>query len=709
MDFSGVSTSNACGIRKSSTKFLRMQNYRRSTGAILCLILLFQQQLDSAYCSRAEAWTSSSRKLIATEAGTALNGDDDLCPLNFDRLSQYPWAAETCQKWPPEEYVNSTLCCNAVVSAFWLAEAQLLNETNKYRLPNMPTVNSCLQKLQKKLKSQGLTHQVVNQCFPESLSPRFLTNNSLCLGIATGSDFEGLIGVDDIKKLRLACAGDLIDPLACSKCQTGIISVYNILNTYPRNSTEVGMAYEKLIGNITIGSNLDGRLIPDCFYDVLLYTAAKGTSYGVWSETTANCVLAVKLKEKPSSPTVTDMILISLALSLCSSLLGWVIVFFILFKRRRKRFTNREDKAVKPVDPLQRPIIGLIEYDYREIQTATSNFSTENLIGEGKLGSVYKGVMEGLQVAVKRINNVTEQEDVHFLNEVRILNMMRHPNLVFLRGYGLVGSCDGEVPGHHHRTRLLVYDFVPNGSLEKFLYQPKGDSEEIISRSLSWANRVKIIVGVAKGLAYLHEETQPSLTHSDIRPANILLDQELNPRLAEFGLARLSDGTDSQYWTSGRRGGAPGYVAPEYALYGQFTEKSDVYSFGVIMLELLTGRKPLDPSKESTPEYAVTEWSASMVMEGKVWEVVDERIRFVGPKERMQTYVMIACMCTQKMVTLRPTFREVLKYLQGQLPVPTIMLPVHQYSFYDWPEVESFTASTRFSISDTAILTQLLR
>ncbi|KAG6553396.1 hypothetical protein Mapa_005131 [Marchantia paleacea] len=669
----------------------------RSLGAaVLCIHLVWQ--LGGAECSG-----PGSRRMM--QSGVRLLAESPVveeCPLDFTQLSNYPWVVQTCEDYRPDESTNSTACCNALLSAMGLAESQWLNETGIFRLATTEIVHSCLGKLQTKLEALGLEYEAVDICFPEELWPRFVTNNSLCLGIQTASDFERTVGESNISSLKRACAGDLTDLLACSSCNSDMMMVYNNLNIQYTATNSTQLDNESLTTNLTVGqeSSVDGRYVSDCFYDMVLYTAGRATTLGPWSPSSAECILAVTLTKAGSGKflSVTELVLIGLATAFVSSLMGCLC--FHLWRRKRKQephraFVSRNEKMLKSA----RPNTGLIKYNYKDIKAATENFSQKNLVGSGGFGSVYKGTMEdGLEVAVKRIYNCTPDGDADFLNELEIINRVRHRNLVVLLGCCVTSTYED---GHQ---RLLVCDFMPNGSLDKFLFEPLDET------LLSWSNRRKIALGMAKGLCYLHNDTIPSIIHRDIKPSNILLDENLNAKVADFGLARLNEAGGNQYMTAGRGGGTPGYVAPEYALYGQLTEKSDVYSYGVVLLELLTGRRALDPSQQC---YAITEWVASMVEAGKVLEVVDERMRTVGPKEKMQTYVLIGAMCTNTLVTMRPTFREILKYLEGELPLPTMSyrpMPCRRFSSYEWPDNESVTShANSASDADLYSMNELLR
>jgi len=212
-------------------------------------------------------------------------------------------------------------------------------------------------------------------------------------------------------------------------------------------------------------------------------------------------------------------------------------------------------------------------FKYHILREATSNFKAENKLGEGGFGSVFKGVLpDGREVAVKRLKIGSRQGNAEFLNEANLISRVQHRNLVKLLGCCVECS-----------ERLLVYEYLQNSSLDKIIFDTtKG-------HSLKWSERYEIIVGIARGLAYLHEQSVIRIIHRDIKASNILLDNKQKPKIADFGLAKLFAEDESHVST--RVAGTLGYMAPEYALRGQLTEKADVFSFGVLLLEIVSGRK----------------------------------------------------------------------------------------------------------------------
>ncbi|WVZ09642.1 hypothetical protein V8G54_014172 [Vigna mungo] len=233
-------------------------------------------------------------------------------------------------------------------------------------------------------------------------------------------------------------------------------------------------------------------------------------------------------------------------------------------------------------------------FSYEELMKATNGFSSQNLLGEGGFGCVYKGHLpDGREIAVKQLKIGGGQGEREFKAEVEIISRIHHRHLVSLVGYCIEDS-----------RRLLVYDYVPNNTLYFHLH---GENQPV----LEWANRVKIAAGAARGLAYLHEDCNPRIIHRDIKSSNILLDFNYEAKVSDFGLAKLA--LDANTHITTRVMGTFGYVAPEYASSGKLTEKSDVYSFGVVLLELITGRKPVDVSQPLGDE-SLVEWKDEELM-----------------------------------------------------------------------------------------------
>ncbi|OWM89801.1 hypothetical protein CDL15_Pgr024549 [Punica granatum] len=293
-------------------------------------------------------------------------------------------------------------------------------------------------------------------------------------------------------------------------------------------------------------------------------------------------------------------------------------------------------------------------FTFRELAAATSNFRPECLLGEGGFGSVYKGRLEstGQVVAVKQLDRNGLQGTREFLVEVLMLSLLHHPNLVNLIGY----CADGD-------QRLLVYEFMPLGSLEDHLHDLPPDKEP-----LDWNTRMRIAAGAAKGLEYLHDKANPPVIYRDFKSSNILLEEGFNPKLSDFGLAKLGPVGDKSH-VSTRVMGTYGYCAPEYAMTGQLTVKSDVYSFGVVFLELITGRKAIDSTLPHGEQNLVT-WARPYFHDRRKFvKLADPRLQGRFPMRGLYQALAVASMCIQEQGAARPLIGDVvtaLSYLANQ-------------------------------------------
>ncbi|XP_057726657.1 probable receptor-like protein kinase At2g42960 [Arachis stenosperma] len=301
------------------------------------------------------------------------------------------------------------------------------------------------------------------------------------------------------------------------------------------------------------------------------------------------------------------------------------------------------------------PLVGLPEFSHlgwghwftlRDLQLATNRFSQENVIGEGGYGVVYRGrLINGSEVAVKKLLNNLGQAEKEFRVEVEAIGHVRHKHLVRLLGYCVEGV-----------NRLLVYEYVNNGNLEQWLH---GSMEQ---GTLTWEARIKVVLGTAKALAYLHEAIEPKVVHRDIKSSNILIDDEFNAKVSDFGLAKLLDSGESHITT--RVMGTFGYVAPEYANSGLLNEKSDIYSFGVLLLEAVTGRDPVDYARPPN-EVNLVEWLKMMVGTRRAEEVVDSRLEVKPTTRALKRALLVALRCVDPDADKRPKMSQVVRMLEA--------------------------------------------
>ncbi|XP_020589062.1 probable receptor-like protein kinase At5g18500 [Phalaenopsis equestris] len=306
------------------------------------------------------------------------------------------------------------------------------------------------------------------------------------------------------------------------------------------------------------------------------------------------------------------------------------------------------------------PLTGLPEFSHlgwghwftlRDLEVATNRFSKENVIGEGGYGIVYRGcLINGTPVAIKRLLNNLGQAEKEFGVEVEAIGHVRHKNLVRLLGYCVEGT-----------QRMLVYEYVNNGNLEQWLHgalRQRG--------SLTWDARVKILLGTAKALAYLHEAIEPKVVHRDIKSSNILIDDDFDAKVSDFGLAKLLGAGKSHVTT--RVMGTFGYVAPEYANTGLLNEKSDIYSFGVVLLEAITGRDPVDYGRPNN-EVNLVDWLKMMVGSRRSEEVVDPNIEAKPSTRALKRALLAALRCVDPDSGKRPKMSQVVRMLESDEPI----------------------------------------
>ncbi|KAL6998414.1 non-specific serine,threonine protein kinase [Sarracenia purpurea var. burkii] len=287
-------------------------------------------------------------------------------------------------------------------------------------------------------------------------------------------------------------------------------------------------------------------------------------------------------------------------------------------------------------------------FSYNSLRSATRDFHPSNRIGGGGFGVVYRGILrDGTLAAIKCLSAESKQGTNEFLTEVNMISNIRHPNLV-----ELIGCC---VEGSH---RILVYEYLENNSLANALLGSKGNRF-----ALDWPHRAAICMGVASGLAFLHEETKPHIVHRDIKASNILLDGDFHPKIGDFGLAKLFP--DNVTHISTRVAGTVGYLAPEYALFGQLTKKADVYSFGVLVLETISGRSS---SKAAFGDdlLVLVEWTWKLREEGKLLEIVDPDLAKYPENEALR-FIKVALFCTQAASHQRPDMNQVVAMLSKEV------------------------------------------
>jgi hypothetical protein len=560
------------------------------------------------------------------------------CPMDLQYVRKLPWDKSSCES--PISGGSDSPCCQTLLSLFGVGLAQYLRDASMFELPRNASAVACLKLFQQQLDFLGLSQDLVEICLENSVSG-FVSSPLLCAGIQTKQDWIRKVGTT---YLDSACKGDLSDLVACQACKdSGDLVQKNLVDMYK---------------NLT-----SGAISKKCYYFTVLYAAGVANELGPKNRNTAQCIFRLSFVQTTSRGRVIAYSFIGAAAALLICALG---LLYRLWVRRRNRkavhrgFVTRNEKLLKSA---VKPNTGAVWFGIKEIKAATDNFSDANLIGQGGFGTVYKGTLDDARrIAVKRIRNCTPEGDSEFLNEVEIINNIRHRNLVVLRGCCVASD---EREGHQ---RFLIYDYMPSGSLDEHIFGGKS-----MAQPLSWPQRRNIVMGTAKGLAYLHDGIEPAIYHRDIKATNILLDDDMNACVADFGLARImTKEEEGESHLTTRVAGTHGYLAPEYALYGQLTDKSDVYSFGVVLLEIMSGRKALETSAESASHYLITDWAWALVKGGRISEIIDDRIRQSGVERMMERFVLVGILCAHVMVAFRPRMVEVVKMLDGEAEIPEI-------------------------------------
>ncbi|KAL7188156.1 hypothetical protein ACSBR1_038091 [Camellia fascicularis] len=295
-------------------------------------------------------------------------------------------------------------------------------------------------------------------------------------------------------------------------------------------------------------------------------------------------------------------------------------------------------------------------FDMVTIIRATNSFCCTNKIGEGGFGSVYKGQLSsGKDIAVKRLSTSSKQGVDEFKNEVILIAKLQHRNLV-----RLLGCCI------HGEERMLVYEYMPNGSLDSFIF-----GIEKKSKSFTWSTRLDIIVGIARGILYLHQDSRLRIIHRDLKASNVLLDSEMNPKISDFGLARAF-GHDQSSTKTERVVGTYGYMSPEYAIDGLFSMKSDVFSFGVIILEIMSGKRNR-MFHHSDHDFNLLGHAWNLWTEGRASELLDPMMEGSYPMSKVLRCIQIGLLCVQKCREDRPMMPSVFLMLVSDsaiLPQP---------------------------------------
>ncbi|WRX16635.1 Protein kinase domain - like 10 [Theobroma cacao] len=345
---------------------------------------------------------------------------------------------------------------------------------------------------------------------------------------------------------------------------------------------------------------------------------------------------------------------LAVALGVAGALVGGIFLVWLASLYRKKFGRDEENGHVidEEIDDEFERGTGPRKFSYDELAHATDNFQDVGKLGEGGFGGVYKGFLRDSSsyVAIKRVSGGSKQGIKEYASEVKIISRLRHRNLV-----QLIGWC------HDKKELLLVYEFMPNGSLDSHLFQENS--------LLTWEVRYKIAQGLASGLLYLHEGWEQCVVHRDIKSSNVLLDSDFNAKLGDFGLARLVDHAKGSQTTV--LAGTVGYLAPECHIAGKASRQSDVYSFGVVALEIACGKKPIDP-KAGEGKVNLVERVWELYGTGKLLEACDPRLRGEFVKEEMEQLLIIGLWCAHPDENSRPSIQQAIHVLNFEAPLPIL-------------------------------------
>ncbi|KAL7594842.1 hypothetical protein Lser_V15G30028 [Lactuca serriola] len=364
---------------------------------------------------------------------------------------------------------------------------------------------------------------------------------------------------------------------------------------------------------------------------------------------------------------------VGITIPLSVLLVGGIVIFW-----RKKNHLQRSQETVALTsmnDDLERGT-GPRRFSYQDLILATNNFSDDQKLGEGGFGCVYKGYLsrDGIAIAVKKISQGSKQGKKEYITEVKIISSLRHRNLV-----QLIGWC------HDQTQFLLVYEFLPNGSLDSHLFNKRSP--------LEWTVRYKIATGLASALLYLHEECEQCVVHRDIKASNIMLDLGFNVKLGDFGLARIMD-HEFGIQTTGLAG-TLGYIAPEYVSTGKASKESDVYSFGVVALEIACGRKVNDRVDQNS-DLGLVQWVWDLLGKGQLLSGVDQMMRTEFVVKEVECLMMVGLWCAHPDRNVRPSIRQAIQVLKFESALPNlpVKMPVAMYYAAPVASVVSFSGGT---------------
>jgi serine/threonine protein kinase len=350
------------------------------------------------------------------------------------------------------------------------------------------------------------------------------------------------------------------------------------------------------------------------------------------------------------------------------------LVLLIVYFLRKKNMEIQEDTYPRIEDQIQNSSMAPKKYQLKELKKATGGFSQQNKLGEGGFGTVYKGILRNnKEIAVKRVLKNSSKGKQEFIAEVTTIGSLHHKNLV-----KLIGWC------YESKELLLVYEFMPRGSLDKYLYNQSSELEVQYSQVLDWKTRNSVIRDVAQALDYLHNGCEKRVLHRDIKASNIMLDLDYIAKLGDFGLARTIQKRDETHHSTKEIAGTPGYMAPETFLTGRATVETDVYGFGVLVLEVVCRQTPGNVYAQDDYNNSIVYWVWELYGKGEIVSAADKRISY--EEEEVETVLVLGLACCHPNPNERPSMKTVLMVLNGEISPPNV--PMERPAFV-WPVMPS--------------------
>ncbi|CAI0395413.1 unnamed protein product [Linum tenue] len=522
----------------------------------------------------------------------------------------------------PRLTIDRSQACHHLRQGIRLLHSDYLRRTGNF-LPPLSSAGSCWLSFQRLVDDYLPNFDVRSSC---GFSASWISQG--CVNITTVRDFETLVSNSSLADLDSACNQPLDNRSPCASCTTALSRLQALY--FPRSQLHS-------IGNIS-----------DCQVYPWIYTAAAVVN--PVGKGAVKCLFSLDFTSNNSNSRKRKIaILVASAASLALISILIVLIVGIRFRQRIKG----KSKLGSGFGTISSRNTTLVKFKFDEIRKATKNFSRDNIIGLGGFGNVYRGQLiggggGGGEVAVKRFKNCSASGDESFAHEVEVISSVHHVNLVSLIGYSIATT-----PTEGHQ-RLIVCELVKNGSLHDHLF---GSSREC----LSWEVRYKVAIGTAQGLVYLHRGCQRRIIHRDIKAANILLTEEFEPQICDFGLAKWLPEKWTHHTVS-KFEGTFGYLAPEFLMHGIVDEKTDVFAFGVLLLELVTGRRALDYKEQS-----LVLWAKPLLKKNDIRELVDPALGNDYDAKQANLMLLAAALCIQQSAIRRPQMPQVEQVLRGKV------------------------------------------